>query len=79
MTEYFYTIELNQYFGRKLEALAAKASSEDVEAFAASILIYAIATLEAEERQEKQALRALTEAMPPGLRTGGNVDDDIPY
>jgi len=49
MDEYFYSLDLGPSFGPKLEALAAQASYEDVEAFAAMILCHALGALEAFE------------------------------
>jgi len=49
MDEYFYTLDLGTVYGRKLEALAAQASYEDVEAFGALLLRHAVDAFEAFE------------------------------
>jgi len=46
MSEYFYTLDLGEIYGPKLELLAEQASEEDREAFAAMILTYAIDRIE---------------------------------
>jgi hypothetical protein len=42
MVEYFYTVDLGEVHGRKLERLAEKAGFDDMEAFAALLLAYAV-------------------------------------
>ena len=49
MDEYFYTLHLGPSYGPKLEALAAQASYEDVEAFGAFLLRHAVDAFEAFE------------------------------
>lgn len=49
MIEYFYTLDLGQRYGSKLEELAAQASYEDVEAFAAMILCRMLDQLDGNE------------------------------
>lgn len=49
MDEYFYTLDLGPSYGPKLEALAAQASFDDVEAFAAMLLSHAVDAFEAFE------------------------------
>lgn len=56
MTGYFYTIDLGQTFGPKLERLAERASYDDREAFAAMVLAHAIDQWEENDRQEDEAL-----------------------
>jgi len=46
MSEYFYTLDLGEIYGPKLELLAEQASQEDREAFAANMLAYAIDRIE---------------------------------
>jgi hypothetical protein len=46
MSEYFYTLDLGEIYGPKLELLAEQASEEDREAFAAMILAYALDRIE---------------------------------
>lgn len=77
MVEYFYTIELNEYFGRRLEALAARASYDDVEAFAALILRYGIDLMEDDMQQALAETRGFSENPLPGPPQDG-MDDDIP-
>ncbi|MCR9135735.1 MAG: hypothetical protein NXI27_07065 [Alphaproteobacteria bacterium] len=71
MAEYFYMIELGEIHGPKLDVLAAQASSDDVEEFAAMVLRYALDLMEAREQAESayQALRDLR----------SDMDDDIPF
>lgn len=74
MAEYFYTLDLGEPYGPKLEELAAQASYDDVEAFAALLLRDAIDWLE----------RDLTESAgvdEPEAATGPihDLDDDIPF
>lgn len=59
MTEYFYTVQLGDYFGAKLEALAARASYDDVEAFAALLLCDAITLTEHQEWVYSQGLKEI--------------------
>lgn len=49
MDEYYYTLDLGPSYGPKLEALAAQASFDDVEAFAAVLLSHAVNAFEAFE------------------------------
>jgi hypothetical protein len=49
MDDYFYTLDLGPSYGPKLEALAAQASFDDVEAFAAVLLSHAVDAFEAFE------------------------------
>ncbi|WPZ14618.1 hypothetical protein T8J41_01975 [Nitratireductor rhodophyticola] len=49
MDDYFYTLNLGPSYGPKLEALAAQASFDDVEAFAAVLLSHAVDAFEAFE------------------------------
>lgn len=64
MDEYFYTLDLGPSFGPKLEALAALASYEDVEAFAAMLLCHAVDAFEAFEAD---------------FDTGDEAEDSIPF
>lgn len=56
MSTYFYTIDLGETFGPKLERLAEQASYDDREAFAAMILAHTIAQWEEHDRLEDEAL-----------------------
>jgi len=49
--EYLYTLDLGETYGRKLEQLAAMASYDDVEAFAAMLLRDAIDRLVADMKK----------------------------
>lgn len=64
MAEYFYTLDLGPTYGPKLEALAALASYEDVEAFAAMILCHALDAMEGHE---------------PNFGADDDMDDGIPF
>ncbi len=56
MTGYFYTVELGETYGPKLERLAERASYDDREEFAAMVLAHAIANWEEYDRHEDEAL-----------------------
>lgn len=56
MIGYFYTIELGETYGPKLERLAERASYDDREEFAAMVLAQAIANWEEYDRHEDEAL-----------------------
>lgn len=56
MKEYFYTIDLGETYGPKLERLAKQASYDDREAFAGMVLAHAIAHWEEHDRHEDEAL-----------------------
>ena len=56
MSGYFYTIDLGETFGPKLERLAERASHDDREAFAAMMLAHAIAQWEEHDQNEDEAL-----------------------
>ena len=56
MSAYFYTIDLGQTFGAKLEKLAEQASYDDREAFAAMLLAHAIEQWEEHDWRENEAL-----------------------
>lgn len=64
MIGYYYTIDLGETFGPKLERLATWARYDDREEFAAMILAHAIEQLEEYERLEddqlNQELRQMT-------------------
>lgn len=61
MTGYFYTIELGETYGPKLERLAERASYDDREEFAAMVLAHAV---DQWEEQDRQADEALHERLP---------------
>lgn len=56
MTGFFYTIDLGETFGPKLERLAERASYDDREDFAAMVLAHAIEHWEEHERLEDECL-----------------------
>lgn len=56
MSAYFYTIDLGETFGPKLERLAERASYDDREEFAGMMLAHAIAQWEDHDRQDNEAL-----------------------
>lgn len=56
MSGYFYTIDLGETFGPKLEQLAEQASYDDREAFAAMVLAHALAQWEDHDQNENEAL-----------------------
>lgn len=56
MSGYFYTIDLGETFGAKLERLAEQASYDDREAFAAMVLAHALTQWEEHDREEDEAL-----------------------
>jgi len=82
MVEYFYTLDLGQTYGPKLERLAGQACFEDVEEFAAIILCHALDALEEREREEDGILAAQlrNKAAPPSSQDNQReMDDDIPF
>ena len=56
MSGYFYTVDLGETFGPKLEWLAEQASYDDREAFAAMVLTHALAQWEEHDESEDEAL-----------------------
>lgn len=82
MAEYFYTLDLGQTYGSKLERLAGQASFEDVEAFAAIILCHALDALEEWEHEEDASLAKrlkIETALPSIPSNQKEIDDDIPF
>ena len=80
MAEYFYTLDLGEKYGAKLQALAVQASFDDIEAFAAMILADAL------DSMESCAPAAGASGKPPsdcrtdgGFEGGQDMDDDIPF
>lgn len=83
--EYFYTVDLKEHYGPKLERLAALAS-EEPEEYAAMLLAHAIDLEEAEwKAREEGAAESTAEAIK---RAGGlfkigsrpkEIDDDLPF
>lgn len=69
--EYFYTLDLGAVYGEKLETLAAFASYDDVEAFAAMLLRSAIDRLDQDMKAE--LARADKEATAP------ESEDPLPF
>lgn len=56
MSGYFYTVDLGETFGPKLERLAEHAAYDDREAFAAMVLAHALTQWEEHDRLEDEAL-----------------------
>ena len=56
MAEYFYTIDLGETYGPKLERLADRACYDDRDEFAAMVLAHAIDQWEEHERRQDEAL-----------------------
>ena len=82
MPGYFYTIELDETFGPMLEKLAAHRSADDVEAFAANLLIvsigHALSEMERDVREmEREAMG--DEAVAQQTGDQGCDDDHIPF
>lgn len=81
MTEYFYTLDLGETCGSKLERLAAQAGEDDVEAFAAMILCGALDLMEA--RVESDALTVDDGSLKPAENQGSprtpKEEDDLPF
>ncbi len=75
MDAYFYTLDLGPRHGPKLENLAALASYEDVEAFAAMILRHALDQLE----EEMRIAAHRDECMKRESATDADFDDEIPF
>lgn len=79
MTEYFFTLDMGAIYGPKLEALAAQASFDDVEEFAAMILAHALDDMVRRDLEEDQADVPDVEYRDGGWRISGQeMDDDIP-
>lgn len=74
MAEYFYTVDLGQTYGPKLQKLAAETSCEDVEAFAAMLLCRAVDWLEQDLADAAAWEEAEKEFLP-----GHDLDDGIPF
>jgi hypothetical protein len=91
MSEYFYTLDLGEIYGPKLELLADKASQEDREAFAAIILAHAIDRIEDsidvlleilnhEALEEAPSdLEQIKEWRKNNRPLGADLDDEIPF
>jgi hypothetical protein len=91
MSEYFYTLDLGETYGPKLELLAEQASEEDREAFAAMILAYAIDRIEDSidvllEILHQEALKEapmdweqIWEWRKNNRPLGADLDDEIPF
>ncbi|MCT8970801.1 hypothetical protein [Microbaculum marinisediminis] len=78
MIEYFYTLDLGKTYGPKLEKMAAQASFEDVEAFAAMALCHALDLMEARE-QADNAYEALRDLGGEKTVPDGDFNDGIPF
>ena len=74
MAEYFYTLDLGQPYGPKLEELAAQASYDDVEVFAAMLLRFALDWLEQDLADAAAWEEAEKRSVP-----GHDLDDGIPF
>jgi|AntRauTorckE6833_2_1112554.scaffolds.fasta_scaffold131273_1 2-phospho-L-lactate guanylyltransferase (CobY/MobA/RfbA family) len=91
MSEYFYTLDLGEIYGPKLELLAEQASQEDREAFAANMLAYAIDRIEDsidvlleilnhEALEEAPSdLEQIKEWRKNNRPLGADLDDEIPF
>jgi hypothetical protein len=91
MSEYFYTLDLGEIYGPKLELLAEQASEEDREAFAAIILAYAIDRIEDSIDAWQEILNDEALYEPPmdweriwewrknNRPLGADLDDEIPF
>ena len=84
MAEYFYTINLGETYGRKLERLAERASYHDLEEFAAMTLAHAIDQWEEHERGQDEALAVRLDQscfFDAGLMRDPLLvkEDDIPF
>ena len=78
--EYFFTVDLGALYGPKMVQAAAEASYDDVEAYAALILRYALDYLdEAREAEEAQALKEAENTETPGENASGDLNDGIPF
>lgn len=78
MPGYFYTIELDDTFGPMLEKLAAHRSADDVEAFAANLLIASIGHALSEMERDLREMER--DVMGDGeTRDQGCDDDHIPF
>ena len=84
MREYFYTVDLGETFGPKLERLAEQASYDDREAFAAMVLSHALTQWEEHDRLADEALSQRL-AQPCFFKAGLMRDptlldeEDIPF
>lgn len=74
MIEYFYTLDLGNNYGPKLEAMASEASFDDVEAFAAMVLCHALDLMEALE-QADNAVSALRRQRTDEDSDGSDQDE----
>lgn len=82
MPGHFYTIELNDTFGPMLEMLAAHRCADDVEEFAANLLIFSIGyALSEMERDLRDMEREVLGDEAVAQQMGNQVsdDDDIPF
>lgn len=84
MIGYFYTVDLGETYGPKLERLAERASYDDREEFAAMVLAHAVDQWEEQDRQEDEALHEGL-AQPCFFEAGLMLDpelfdeDEIPF
>lgn len=77
MTEYFYTLDLGETYGQKLNRLAILSRHEDdIEGFAAVLLQGALDQLEAQMQREDEAAEAEAKEW---TGRGGPMDDGIPF
>jgi hypothetical protein len=80
MTEYFYTVDLGETYGSKLQAMAVRASYADVEQFAAMILCWALDSLEDSPCIDDAAGGERVEIDDSHqLFSGEETDDGIPF
>ena len=79
MIEYFYPLDLGHTYGPKLEQLAAEASFDDVEAFAALLLIHTLDRAEHERADGVASRSCPNDEKLPDSHPGKDLDDDIPF
>ncbi|MDJ1008637.1 MAG: hypothetical protein QNJ13_12525 [Paracoccaceae bacterium] len=87
MPEYFYTLDLGQTYGPKLEQHAAQARFDDIQAFAEMILCHALDLMERLDaaqnidRDDDWEAEVLARPVPenPGSERDTDFDDGIPF
>ena len=78
--EYFFTVDLGELYGPKMVEAAAEASYDDVEAYAALILRYALDWLdETREADLAEATQEVEDVEIPDENASGDINDDIPF
>jgi hypothetical protein len=80
MTEYFYTLDLGETYGEKLQLMAVHASFDDIEGFAAMILRHALDVMELERQIEIEMTKiSIAKYEFQKSISGTGTDDDIPF